>query len=254
MGFKLFKKVKKSQTPTSSPQKVSETVSGVNKPDPYEFIPLATESSSASASEEEANSAEVVNVCHEPTIRKKSFDGITSRDGIPVISSGDVKNFLPSDVMGSHQTCFKESRSVNVPSLLDSAYSGPPRYDWFDVESAAAIKIQSIFRRNKVIERLEKEGRLTAAIRNKIRCRQSHKKNKMSEDVPSIFRFCGIGFLFNDALGNNSNVLDESEKSKHIDKEQLQLSQEEMNRKFRMRIQPVQRVEEAVEVVDEVKE
>lgn len=122
------------------------------------------------------------------------------------------------------------------------------------MESAAAIKVQSIYRRNTVIKQLEKDGRLTASMRNKIRSRKSRKTNKVSEDVPALFRFCGIGFLFNDALGGDSAALNETEESKRVDSKELQLAQEEMNRKFRMRNKPVERVEEAVEVVDEVKQ
>jgi len=184
----------------------------------------------------------------------KDYNGIKSRDGLPVISSGSGDHFRPSDVAGVVQSVsgYKKNRPGTVPTVHESAFSGPPRYDWIDVESAAAIKVQSIFRRNKALQKLEDEGKITASMRNKIRSRQSRKTNMTSEDVPAVFRFCGLGFLFSDAVGGDSEVLNEKKKSKSEEKRQLQLANEAKKRKFRMRKKPMMNIEEAVEVVDDV--
>lgn len=83
-----------------------------------------------------------------------------------------------------------------APSARDAAFGGPPRYDWIDVETAAAIKVQSKFRQLRVQKELEAAGMTTSAQRNRIRqreCEQS--KAKQSEDIPFLFSMCGIGHL-----------------------------------------------------------
>merc|ERR1712003_150673 len=164
--------------------------------------------------------------------------------------------FLPSDVAGDSPHVnggYKDSRSDTVPSARDSAFGGPPRYDWIDVESSAAIKIQSNYRRHSTITQLERQGDLTSSMRNSIRARQSLKTNMVSEDVPSVFRLCGIGFLFGDALGGDSKVLNEKgDKEKEEERRRLRTETEERLRTFRMRKKPELKTDEAVEVVDEV--
>jgi len=263
MGLNIFKKLKKSRTtsPTSSSGAHLEADSKsiiVDNSDDENFMltPQATESTISDdhhVEDEYSYAAEIVNFI-EPTItsKKHNYNGATSRDGVPVISSDYGDHFRPSDV-GSQQssTGFKESRAHTVPNLRDSAYSGLPRYDWIDVESAAATKLQSMYRRNSVIKKLERDGKLTASMRNNMRSRKSCKTNKVSEDVPALFRFCGIGFLFNEALGGDSDALNEKKISTSEDKRQLRLAQDEMNRKFRMRNKPGETIVEAVEVVDD---
>mmetsp|Transcript_3641 Transcript_3641/g.4132 ORF Transcript_3641/g.4132 Transcript_3641/m.4132 type:complete len:267 (-) Transcript_3641:148-948(-) len=263
MGLNILKKLRKSRATTRSPpepepepQENAESVA-VEKLDQDDTItPQTTESTSSE--DDDFSPASVANVVdyNEMSMNSKKYNGHESRNGLPVISSDYKSHFRPSDVMGSQQsnTGFKDLRSGTVPRLQESAYAGPPRYDWVDVECAAAIKVQSIFRRNCVITRLEREGKLTASMRNKLRSRQSRKTNKVSEDVPALLRFCGIGFLFNDALGGDSDALNEKEKSRSEDNRQLRLAQDETNRKFRMRSRRGEIVEEAVEVVEEVEE
>ncbi len=134
-------------------------------------------------------------------------------------------------------------RASTVPTARESAYSGPPRYDWIDVEAAAAIKIQSIYRRHQVLAALEKEGKSTAAMRNRIRARNAKKISNTSEDVPLFFRFCGVGLLFSDVTGEDDEFGTTGDDAYHRNSKL---------KAFRMRQKPTVEVDEAVEVVDDV--
>uniref|UniRef100_A0A7S4UHR9 Uncharacterized protein n=1 Tax=Ditylum brightwellii TaxID=49249 RepID=A0A7S4UHR9_9STRA len=159
------------------------------------------------------------------------IDSITTSSGVPVITSlgsdsfrpSEVQNFGGLSVVGSYygtndsdlmshdpsQATKKVMRGrttrktrqkkilAQAPSARDSAYEGPPRYDWIDIETAAAVKVQAIFRRNQTMRELEKQGITTAAMRNRKRAMKAKKYKKMhvSEDTPSLLRFCGVGFL-----------------------------------------------------------
>lgn len=159
-------------------------------------------------------------------------------------STGANNDIRVSDVRDSSlHGGYKTKRASTVPTARESAYSGPPRYDWIDVEAAAAIKIQSIYRRHQVLATLEKEGKSTAAMRNRIRARNAKKKSNTSEDVPLFFRFCGVGLLFSDVTGEDDefgttgdDAYDGNSKLKA----------------FRMRQKPTVEVDEAVEVVDDI--
>ena len=64
-------------------------------------------------------------------------------------------------------------------------------------ETVAAAKIQSVYRRTKTREKLEKLGLTTAHMRNRLRERQASKTPKriITDDVPSLFKCCGIGLI-----------------------------------------------------------
>ena len=82
------------------------------------------------------------------------------------------------------------------PPAREAAFGGPPRYDWIDVETAAAIKVQSKFRQLKVQRELERQGITTSAHRNRARAKKNKKSNQAaSEDVPFFVSMCGIGSL-----------------------------------------------------------
>mmetsp|Transcript_7979 Transcript_7979/g.15032 ORF Transcript_7979/g.15032 Transcript_7979/m.15032 type:complete len:248 (+) Transcript_7979:197-940(+) len=178
-----------------------------------------------------------------------------TKGGEKVVESSNQGHFRPSDVFDTSlrdENGYKYTRSPTVPTARESAFSGPPRYDWVDVESAAAIKVQSIFRRNQVLNQLEKEGKLTAAMRNRIRSRQVRGKRGMaSEDVPSFLRFCGIGMLFSDATGEDTDALNSpmNAGAQRLQEKELQESQ---SRKYRLRKKGTNQLEEAIEVVDDI--
>ena len=60
-------------------------------------------------------------------------------------------------------------------------------------ETAAAVKVQAAYRRNKVMDDLEAQGVSTTASRNRSRRRRARKDLQVSDDTPSLFRCCGLG-------------------------------------------------------------
>lgn len=256
MGMKLFKR--KSKKASNDDQRENKTIGGSTKEGSDndqilndEAIPsgLTDESGSTSIDKREglyegiersANS----NEDHEENGKPKI---ISARDGAGKFKASQVRDSMLHQTPG-----YKSTRSMTVPSARESAYTGPPRYDWIDVEAAAAIKIQSIFRRHLVLAQLEKEGKSTAAMRNKIRSRHAQKKELNSEDVPTFMRFCGIGFLFADATGEDTTAINAEQTAKKDKKFMAKIEKEKSLRKFRMRQKSSVQYEEAVEVVDHV--
>ena len=244
--MKLFKRKSKK----SKKDKLEESVKNeVNEVQPEENI-------GRSASTEES----VVSVDPRdslfPTVNELKKDKSGKNVGTTVISARDgADKFKVSQVRDSQlhtTTGYKSKRATTVPTARSSAYSGPPRYDWIDVEAAAAIKVQSVFRRHMVLTQLEREGKTTAAMRNKVRSRNAQRKIMSSEDVPTIFRFCGIGFLFADATGEDTLAMNEASAAKRDEKFNEKLEKDKKLRAFKMRNKPEIELEEAVEVVDNV--
>jgi hypothetical protein len=81
---------------------------------------------------------------------KKAF----TKDGIPVVTGDNPDDFVPSDVRkttpgGSAVTKAQSKKSRvahrnivaldKAPTARESAFSGPPRYDWIDVVSAELV-------------------------------------------------------------------------------------------------------------------
>lgn len=202
---------------------------------------------------------------HSPS--KKDYNGPVARDGTPIISSSAADHFRPSDVC-HHSTrldkmnSYKASKSGKIkgrqvllepPTAKESAFSGPPRYDWIDIETAAAVKIQSVVRRNRVMDGLTSQNISTAAMRNRVRSKtRRRQKTMVSEDVPGIFSFCGIGFLFGDATGEDQEVLNSHDKVKLQQKKVKKTLEEEKKRKLRLRKKASENVCESVEVVDDL--
>lgn len=184
---------------------------------------------------------------------KENYNGniqvVSAKEGADLFKASDVRDSMLRDQKG-----FKAKRTTFVPTAKNSAYSGPPRYDWIDVEAAAAVKIQSTFRRHLALKALEEKGVSTAAMRNKIRSRNARKKNWDSEDVPTMFRFCGIGYLFSDATGEDTYAYDAEHTATRDEKFNAKINKDAKLRKFKMRQKADVGLEEAVEVVDNVDE
>jgi len=96
-------------------------------------------------------------------------------------------------------------RAAPPPSAREAAFAGPPRFDWIDVETNAATKIQSIVRRKQVMDTLEAKGKSTAAIRNRRRRRKAAKRKTNQgykvvslNDPSSYLRCCAMGMAFGD--------------------------------------------------------
>ena len=194
----------------------------------------------------------------DPASNVETQDPISKR-GKKIVDSSNQGNFRASDVYDVHAG-YKKKRSSYVPTAKESAFDGPPRYDWVDVESAAAIKVQSVFRRNQALRQLEKDGKSTAAMRNRARSRQANGYGKgngngnamAGEDVPFAMRLCGIGMLFGDATGEDNDALNSNKEiqAKRVKDKEMQ---ETNRRKFRMRKKSTEQLEEAIEVVDDIR-
>ena len=85
------------------------------------------------------------------------------------------------------------------PSAREAVFSGPPKYEWADVEATAAVKIQSVVRYVQTRDSLEHDGFTTAHMRNRIRERKATNnaawRRVITDDVPGMFRCCGVGLL-----------------------------------------------------------
>eukprot|EP00549_Striatella_unipunctata_P005472 CAMPEP_0118703790 /NCGR_PEP_ID=MMETSP0800-20121206/18801_1 /TAXON_ID=210618 ORGANISM="Striatella unipunctata, Strain CCMP2910" /NCGR_SAMPLE_ID=MMETSP0800 /ASSEMBLY_ACC=CAM_ASM_000638 /LENGTH=260 /DNA_ID=CAMNT_0006605459 /DNA_START=42 /DNA_END=824 /DNA_ORIENTATION=- len=214
-----------------------------------------------------------------------------TKDGIRVITARDGGEFRPSDVRGDDIFLQKNTESTedddskennapkgkDVPSkgdkiksirsrisharpkkvlgappeARDAAFSGPPRYDWMDIETAAAVKVQSVYRRNKVMQELEEQGISTAAMRNRARARNARQRRMAGEDTPSILRFCGIGFLFGDVTEEDLAVQEAFRKKQYEEKKMKMDAEEAEKRKFKFRRKAGEDVQEGIEVVDD---
>eukprot|EP00532_Pseudo-nitzschia_australis_P002554 CAMPEP_0168194124 /NCGR_PEP_ID=MMETSP0139_2-20121125/19007_1 /TAXON_ID=44445 /ORGANISM="Pseudo-nitzschia australis, Strain 10249 10 AB" /LENGTH=273 /DNA_ID=CAMNT_0008117595 /DNA_START=188 /DNA_END=1009 /DNA_ORIENTATION=- len=89
------------------------------------------------------------------------------------------------------------------PPAAQSAFDGPPRFDWIDIEYNAATMIQAVFRRHMVLRDMEHEGMTTSFIRNRKRERKARTKSAyfgaspVDETAPDLgFGCCAMGFDF----------------------------------------------------------
>uniref|UniRef100_A0A7R9WVF7 Uncharacterized protein n=1 Tax=Craspedostauros australis TaxID=1486917 RepID=A0A7R9WVF7_9STRA len=143
------------------------------------------------------------------------------------------------------------------PSAREAAFSGPTRFDWIDVETSAATKVQANYRRFKVMKTLEESGKSTSAIRNRRRRRKAASrfaygtKTQVSEDAPSLFNWCGVGLVFGDATEEDDEVYRELQKKRYEEKRKEQAAHEEaLRRRFMQSSKEGGRVIEAVEVIE----
>lgn len=152
----------------------------------------------------------------------------------------------------SRRSKAKKSVLCKAPSARASAFSGPPRYDWVDVEAAAAIKLQAAYRRFQAINELDRQGLTTAGMRKQRRKRKAKQKRKNeSLENRSLFSCCAtFEFLF----WNDFKFFEEEQKErneKYLMKKLDQESKEKEMRKFHMMKKPSQCVLEEIEVVEE---
>lgn len=170
----------------------------------------------------------------ESTSNNKNFNGISSRDHESGILSSHGDDILPREVMQSQQSgsSLEEVMSDSVRNVNESSLSRSPEYNVNDVETEAVIKVQTNYRRYLVIKQLEKEGKVTESKFNKERSSHSCDNDTDGEDLSSLSRFCGLGLLFNGALGGDSRASNLKENWGCADKTQLQMAQDEINGKF----------------------
>lgn len=118
-------------------------------------------------------------------------------------------------------------------------------------ETAAAIKVQAAFRRNKVLADLEKQGLSTAAIRNRSRRRKAWGGGGIgTDDIPGLFRCCGIGLAFGDATEEDYEEKRKHDKTLYEErKKQRELRELQLRTHYRRKPQ-LDDTEEAYEVVE----
>ena len=120
-------------------------------------------------------------------------------------------------------------------------------------ETAAAIKVQSIYRRNKVMDDLSAQGLETTAVRNRRRrlaARAARKSKSMNEDAPVCFHLCGLGLLFGDATEEDEEERRSFEKAQYEEKKRLQFEKEAALRMYKPRAKASTRVEESIEIIE----
>lgn len=100
-------------------------------------------------------------------------------------------------------------------------------------ETAAAIKVQAAFRRNKAMAELERQGLSTAAIRNRSRRRKAWSNGGRfgsTDDVPSLFRCCGIGLAFGDATEEDYEEMRQHDKALYEERKKAREEREQQLR------------------------
>ena len=141
------------------------------------------------------------------------------------------------------------------PPLFCSAPSYPlPNHQ----ETAAAVKVQSAFRRNQAMADVEARGGSTAAIRNRYRAKARSANNRNgngegfhSEDAPDMMACCGMGFMFGDATEDqNQEKLAEERRKEYQEAKRRQEEEEAKKRRYRFRKKSSDHYDEEYEVLD----
>ncbi|KAG7374682.1 hypothetical protein IV203_013777 [Nitzschia inconspicua] len=143
-----------------------------------------------------------------------------------------------STIVHSAHPSKKVNPAALPPSARQSAFHGPPRFDWIDIEYAAATKIQSVHRRNMVMKNLEQRGLSTSAIRNRKRRRKAvnrsyHTKVQQHAETPSLFNCCAAGLAFGALTDDDDRAYREYQRRQYEERvRQQQEHEEEMRRKY----------------------
>jgi len=133
----------------------------------------------------------------------------------------------------------KYSVLSEAPSAAESAYFGPPRFDWIDVETSAAIRVQAAFRRFKAVQELDRKGLTTTSMR------KSRKKNKEGNNA-SYWDYIFDSSLFSFSSNEKSSLDDPY----HEKKKERESAEAEL-RKFSMKQRPSDILVEQIEIVED---
>lgn len=173
-----------------------------------------------------------------------------------IFSSTDLNNGYVTYPLYCTENVVQRTLTKNL--VREKPYLHSPSL--FAQETAAAIKVQSVYRRNKTMAELEKQGITTAAIRNRTRRRQARKdargKAAGSADIPNLFACCGVGLAFGDATEEDYEATRQFQREKYLERKKEKEQQEaDLRRQYRK--QAAQKhakrgsdVEEAYEVVE----
>lgn len=104
-------------------------------------------------------------------------------------------------------------------------------------ETAAAIKVQAVVRRNQAMIELERQGITTAAIRNRSRrrlARMGPRGTSGSADIPNLFACCGVGLAFGDATEENAQASRRHQKEQYLEhRKDKEAKEEELRIQFK---------------------
>jgi len=285
VGSSKNKNRRKSQDPSSTPTSSTTPEHDMGDVVPVPSIESRNVSSSGSDADRLQAAADAGASEEADEVQQQRAEMVArsvARDGTPVITSFNAHQFQPSDVRdediaptalsdGAGSPAAATSKPVpsperstrrgrrhtvtldKAPTARESAYGGPPKYDWIDIETAAAVKVQAAYRRNKAMKSVEEQGLSTAAIRNRNRARKSADADGerlfQTDDAPGLLACCGVGFLFGDATGEDQEVLAE-ERRKEYQKSKAEAEERERSRrKYRYRKKGSERMDEEFEVL-----
>lgn len=115
-----------------------------------------------------------------------------------------------------------------------------------------------MYRRNKALRELEEQGLSTAVTRNRLRRRKALKGGGVrgTDDIPSLFRCCGVGLAFGDATEEDYEYYREQDKQSYMERKKEKEAREAELRNSYRRHNFTQKpqgntTEEAFEVLDE---
>ncbi|CAJ1938060.1 unnamed protein product [Cylindrotheca closterium] len=204
-------------------------------------------------SKKHMSSDDSVSLLHQPDETRQE---VPMNPGPPIRTFDTLKQQVTED-NSIQEIHANYSKGTVPPPARQAAFHGPPRFDWMDIESNAAIKIQSVQRRNMVMQELEDKGMSTAAIRNRKRRRKAAKEAhpymaSQSQDTPSIFACCAVGLAFGDATEDGDDAYRLLEKKKYEERQKQQAAHEEALRRQYMTKHGINpgKIVEALEVVD----
>ena len=118
-------------------------------------------------------------------------------------------------------------------------------------ETAAAVKVQAAYRRNKVMDSLEAQGMSTAASRNRARRRKARRNMQTSDDTPCLFNCCGLGLAFGDGTEEEADAERVRQNEIYEEKKRQRLEKEAKLRQYRSHKRPSGHMMEALEVVED---
>mmetsp|Transcript_20866 Transcript_20866/g.49032 ORF Transcript_20866/g.49032 Transcript_20866/m.49032 type:complete len:303 (+) Transcript_20866:131-1039(+) len=206
------------------------------------------------------------------SLKRGENSRVRSSSGVPIVTSTGADDFSPSAAnsrtnssingfVGNSATFSAKNRPRVRPSAKASAFGGAPRYDWMDIETTAAIKVQAAYRRLIVQNYLDREGLSTPGMRNRRRRLEARYRARgggdkyqggcqVNEDVPFPFNLCGVGLLFGDGTLEDERIVNGIEKRKKSKARTEAEAEDERLRRFRMRKKDDLGLEEGVEVVE----
>lgn len=189
----------------------------------------------------------------------------------------------PGGMSSSYRRGSKYHPATAPPPLAQSAFHGPPRFDWIDIvslkkrsawdvnvvivltpmvclissqEYTAATKIQSIHRRNMVMSDMEQQGLSTSAIRNRRRRRKAvnrsyQNKVQQHDETPSLLNCCAAGLAFGALTEDDEQAYREHQRRQYEEKIQQQEAHEDLLRSEYLTSRGMKEPDEILKVLED---